>query len=60
VGQTLAQANIRQLTGATVMAIRRGRQLLRYPDPQAVLTVGDRLLVVGDTQEQTAFERLLG
>jgi monovalent cation:H+ antiporter-2, CPA2 family len=60
VGQTLAQANIRQLTGATVMAIRRGRQLLRYPDPQTVLTVGDRLLVVGDAQEQSAFERLLG
>jgi len=60
VGQTLAQANIRQLTGATIMAIRRGRQLLRYPDPQTVLTVGDRLLVVGDTQEQSAFERLLG
>jgi CPA2 family monovalent cation:H+ antiporter-2 len=60
VGQTLAQANIRQLTGATVMAIRRGRQLLRYPDPQTVVMVGDRLLVVGDAQEQNAFERLLG
>jgi K+/H+ antiporter YhaU regulatory subunit KhtT len=33
---------------------------LRYPDPQTVLTVGDRLLVVGDAQEQSAFERLLG
>jgi monovalent cation:H+ antiporter-2, CPA2 family len=59
-GQTLAQANIRQRTGATVMAIRRGRQLLRYPDPQTVLTAGDRLLVVGNNQEQTAFERLVG
>ncbi|WP_404790991.1 cation:proton antiporter [Altericista sp. CCNU0014] len=60
VGQTLAQANIRQMTGATIMAIRRGRQLLRYPDPQTVLTEGDRLLVVGDAQEQAAFERLFG
>jgi monovalent cation:H+ antiporter-2, CPA2 family len=42
------------------MAIRRGRQLLRYPDPQTVLTAGDRLLVVGNNQEQTAFERLVG
>jgi monovalent cation:H+ antiporter-2, CPA2 family len=60
VGKTLAEANIRQMTGATIMAIRRGRQLLRYPDAETVLGVGDRLLVVGDTQEQTAFERLLG
>jgi monovalent cation:H+ antiporter-2, CPA2 family len=59
-GQTLALANIRQRTGATVMAIRRGRQLLRYPDPQTILTAGDRLLVVGNTQEQAAFERLVG
>ncbi|MGB8700977.1 MAG: cation:proton antiporter [Thermosynechococcaceae cyanobacterium] len=60
VGQTIAGANIRQQTGATVMAIRRGRQLLRYPDPQTVLAAGDRLLVVGDTQEQLAFGQLLG
>jgi monovalent cation:H+ antiporter-2, CPA2 family len=60
VGKTLAEANIRQMTGATIMAIRRGRQLLRYPDAKTVLGVGDRLLVVGNVQEQTAFERLLG
>ncbi len=60
VGQTIAQANIRQLTGTTVMAIRRGRKLLRYPDPQTVLTMGDRLLVVGDAQEQAAFGREFG
>jgi monovalent cation:H+ antiporter-2, CPA2 family len=59
-GQTIAQANIRQLTGATIMAIRRGRELLRYPDPQTVLTKGDRLLVVGDAQEQAAFNRVFG
>ena len=55
VGLTIAQSNIRQQTGTTIMAIRRGRKLLRYPDPQTVLTAGDRLLLVGDVQEQTAF-----
>jgi monovalent cation:H+ antiporter-2, CPA2 family len=60
VGKTLAEANIRQLTGATIMAIRRGRKLLRYPGAETVLGVGDRLLVVGDAQEQAAFERAFG
>jgi monovalent cation:H+ antiporter-2, CPA2 family len=60
VGSTIAQANIRQQTGATIMAIRRGRKLLRYPDPQTVLTAGDRLLLVGDVKEQASFERLFG
>jgi monovalent cation:H+ antiporter-2, CPA2 family len=58
VGLTIAQANIRQQTGTTVMAIRRGRKLLRYPDPQTVLSAGDRLLLVGDVKEQASFERL--
>jgi monovalent cation:H+ antiporter-2, CPA2 family len=59
VGKTLAQANIRNLTGATVMVIKRQNQLYRYPDAQTVLEVGDRLLLVGDAKEQVAFDQLL-
>jgi monovalent cation:H+ antiporter-2, CPA2 family len=59
-GLTISQANIRQQTGTTIMAIRRGRKLLRYPDPQTVLTAGDRLLLVGDVKEQSTFEQLFG
>ncbi len=54
-GQTIAQSNIRQQTGTTIMAIRRGRELLRYPDPQTTLMAGDRLLLVGDADEQATF-----
>lgn len=59
VGLTLVQANIRHLTGGTVLAIRRGKQVSRYPNLQAVLAAGDRLLVVGNTDQRTAFEELL-
>jgi monovalent cation:H+ antiporter-2, CPA2 family len=58
-GRTLAQADIRGLTGATVMVIKRLNRLYRYPDAEMILEGGDRLLVVGDAKERTAFEQLL-
>jgi monovalent cation:H+ antiporter-2, CPA2 family len=58
-GLSLAQSNIRRRTGATVMAIERNKQLHRYPTGEVILTVGDRLLVVGNPEEQAAFEQLL-
>ncbi|PMB23025.1 cation:proton antiporter [Fischerella thermalis] len=59
VGMTLAQTNARRLTGATVMAIERNKQLYRYPTGEFTLTSGDRLLVVGNSQEHVAFTKLL-
>lgn len=58
-GLSLAQSNIRRRTGATVMAIERNKQLHRYPTGEVTLTPGDRLLVVGNPEEQAAFEQLL-
>jgi monovalent cation:H+ antiporter-2, CPA2 family len=57
-GKSLAQSNIRRLSGATVMAIERDRQLLRYPAGETGLAAGDRLLVVGNFDEHTAFKTL--
>lgn len=57
-GKSLAQSNIRRLSGATVMAIERDRQLLRYPTGETGLVAGDRLLVVGNFEEHTAFKTL--
>lgn len=56
---TLAQTDIRRRTGVTIMAVRRGQRLFRYPHAQTVLEAGDRLLVVGSPQERRAFEKLL-
>ena len=58
-GQRIAQAQIRRVTGGTIMAIRRGKQIYRYPDSQTQLLAGDRVLLVGDTQERQAFEAML-
>ena len=57
-GKSLAQSNLRRLSGATVMAIERDRQLLRYPAGETGLVAGDRLLVVGNFEEHTAFKTL--
>jgi CPA2 family monovalent cation:H+ antiporter-2 len=46
-GQTLAGANLRGLTGATVLAIVRGDQQLLMPSGQETLREGDVLAVVG-------------
>jgi CPA2 family monovalent cation:H+ antiporter-2 len=59
VGRSLAQANVRRITGATIMAIERGRRLYRYPLGETILELGDRLLVVGGPEEQNAFEQLM-
>ncbi len=58
-GLSLAQAQVRRLTGATVMAIERHKTLSRYPTGDATLEMGDRLLVVGSDKEHAAFAALI-
>ena len=58
-GVTLAEADLRYLTGVSLMAIRRsGGEEVVYPEPQAVLEEGDRLLLVGESEELAAFDEL--
>jgi len=59
VGQNLAEANIRRRTGTTIMAIKQQKTLNRYPTGDVVLEAGDRLLVVGNSQEHQSFSALL-
>ena len=58
-GMTLEEANLRYLTGVNVMAIRRSKgEEVDYPNAQTILEEGDRLLVVGETEEVAAFDEL--
>ena len=58
-GMTLEETDIRQLTGVTLMAIRRaGGAELDYPDAMTTLEQGDRLLIVGESNELAAFYEL--
>ncbi|NJK27778.1 MAG: sodium:calcium exchanger [Coleofasciculaceae cyanobacterium SM2_3_26] len=58
-GMTLAETNVRRVTGVTILAIRRGEETLYYPEGQTQLHVRDRLLVVGEREELNAFRDLL-
>lgn len=59
VGKTLAKADIRNLTGVTIMVIQTNNNTLYYPPGKTVLTAGDRLLAVGERDELAAFRNLM-
>lgn len=55
VGMTLEEADMRYLTGVSLMAIRRANgEEIDYPNQQTRLEMGDRLLVVGEADELAA------
>jgi len=58
-GRSLAEIDVRRRTGSTVMAIARKKQLHRYPTGTFVFEVGDRVLAIGDAEEQANFKALL-
>jgi len=58
-GVTLATANIRNLTGVTVMAIQQGDKRLYYPKAETILHSGNKLLVVGEPEEVQALRELI-
>ncbi len=58
-GMTLEEADIRYLTGVSLMAIRRASgEEVDYPNAQTMLKKGDRLLLVGAAEELAALEEL--
>jgi CPA2 family monovalent cation:H+ antiporter-2 len=59
IGMTLEETNLRRLTGVSLMAIQRSTgEELDYPEAKSVLQKGDRLLVVGQSEELAAFDEL--
>jgi CPA2 family monovalent cation:H+ antiporter-2 len=59
VGQTLAEANLRARTGASVVALMRDNQLIANPKSMTVFQPGDRIGLIGDESEVAAAEKLL-
>ena len=58
-GMTLEEANIRRMTGVSLVAIRRaGGEEIDYPDARTKLQEGDRILAVGEPNELAAFNEL--
>ncbi|WP_066382620.1 MULTISPECIES: cation:proton antiporter [unclassified Anabaena] len=59
IGMSLEEADIRYLTGVSLMAIRRANsEEIDYPNPHTKLETGDRLLVVGASEELAALAEL--
>ena len=58
-GMTLATADIRNLTGVTIMAIQHNNDVIYYPTPQTMLHSQDCLLAVGEGEELAAFQTLM-
>jgi CPA2 family monovalent cation:H+ antiporter-2 len=59
VGQTLADANLRAQTGASVVAVLREGLLIANPKSVTTFQAGDRIGLIGDREEIEAVERLL-
>jgi monovalent cation:H+ antiporter-2, CPA2 family len=59
-GMSIEEANIRSLTGITILSIRRENgDELPYPSEDTLILDGDRCLVVGSADEKIAFKQLV-
>lgn len=59
VGHARAQANLRVISGASIVAIIRAGELITNPDPQTVLQANDLLGVIGDDSQLEAAKQML-
>jgi CPA2 family monovalent cation:H+ antiporter-2 len=59
VGKTLHQLDLRRSTGATVLAIRRGRTTISAPSAGLVLAGGDDIFLLGDDSDVMLARALL-
>jgi monovalent cation:H+ antiporter-2, CPA2 family len=59
IGQTLAEANLRARTGASVVAIMRNKQATANPKSHTTFEASDRIGFIGDSEQIHAVEALL-
>jgi monovalent cation:H+ antiporter-2, CPA2 family len=58
-GNSIASASIRPITGATIVAIQRENGVqINYPNGGTTFQLGDSCLVIGSVEEQSVFEQL--
>jgi CPA2 family monovalent cation:H+ antiporter-2 len=59
VGKSLAEANIRAQTGASVVALIRDKQLIANPKSMTVFEAGDRIGVIGEQEQIEVVQHLM-
>jgi CPA2 family monovalent cation:H+ antiporter-2 len=60
VGRTLAEADIRAQSGASVVALVRDQQLIANPKSITVFQAGDRIGVIGEKDQLEAVQQWIG
>jgi voltage-gated potassium channel len=60
IGRTLEVLQVRQATGASVLAVLREGTPLPNPPPDLTLKAGDRLLALGTSDQLERLEKLIG
>lgn len=58
-GKTILELRVRTQTGATVMSIERGREVILHPDADVRLEPGDKVLLLGSRDQTDAARKLL-
>ncbi len=59
IGETLESADVGQKTGASVIAIQRGKETITSPRANTDFQEGDTLIIVGTRENCDAFEAML-
>ncbi|NOZ58804.1 MAG: cation/H(+) antiporter [Euryarchaeota archaeon] len=59
VGRSIAELKVRERTGATILAIVRGGEVLHTPSPEERLLAGDVLIVFGSREQRRRLEELI-
>ncbi|HWQ13958.1 MAG TPA: cation:proton antiporter [Roseiflexaceae bacterium] len=59
-GRSIRECSIRQRTGASVVAVLRGDELLSNPTPDLVLRAGDMVAILGTAEQRAAFRTQFG
>ena len=59
IGKSIEELQIRQRTGMTIVAIVRGRDAIPMPEPDEVLAIGDRLVIVGRREDSARLTNLI-
>jgi monovalent cation:H+ antiporter-2, CPA2 family len=50
-GRTLAQSNLRKITGVTLLALKRGSHVMEHPAPDTVFAGGDIAYIMGNPEQ---------
>jgi K+/H+ antiporter YhaU regulatory subunit KhtT len=58
VDRTIGDLQIRSSTGASIVAIVRGEEVMPNPGPEVALRAGDLVGVLGTPDQRTAFRAL--